>query len=263
MNPSAGFPMEQDRFPGKIWVVSHKPVAVAAGLGHMGIHRNVIHPRFGNFIILGTVLIDAEASELRPADRLQPVPGMQAVRGSVPGRGDLPGGRLQLRQLHDPQLPGVHERLRGLGGKGGRQQERPGLPQEGDGPETASMWQVAGLRTELQGGLLPGRLSGGRGRDRALLGEPGTFLKDTLRPLTDKEETIYVIAGSDAEEHVPRRFPAKTVKRVDSGIRRRKIEGFLFGLKSLFQAGKVGGLERCLPFHLHGEGIENGDHRDS
>src|SRR3954447_16112029 len=62
MNPSAGFPMEQDRFPGKIWVVSHKPVAVAAGLGRMGIHRNVIHPKLGNFIILGTVLIDAEAS---------------------------------------------------------------------------------------------------------------------------------------------------------------------------------------------------------
>src|SRR5262249_5590040 len=29
MNPSAGFPMEMDRFPGRIWVVSHKPVAVA------------------------------------------------------------------------------------------------------------------------------------------------------------------------------------------------------------------------------------------
>src|SRR5215469_11089217 len=25
MNPSAGFPMEMDRFPGKIWVVGHKP----------------------------------------------------------------------------------------------------------------------------------------------------------------------------------------------------------------------------------------------
>src|SRR3954452_13268075 len=62
LNPAMGFPMEQDRFPGKIWVVSHKPVAVAAGLGHMGIHRNVIHPRFGNFILLGTVLIAAEAS---------------------------------------------------------------------------------------------------------------------------------------------------------------------------------------------------------
>ena len=57
MNPAMGFPMEMDRFPGKIWVVSHKPVAVAAGLGMMGIHRNVIHPKFGNFILLGTVLL--------------------------------------------------------------------------------------------------------------------------------------------------------------------------------------------------------------
>src|SRR5205823_6969334 len=41
LNPAMGFPMEMDRFStGKSWVVSHKPVAVAAGLGHMGIHRN-------------------------------------------------------------------------------------------------------------------------------------------------------------------------------------------------------------------------------
>ena len=59
LNPAMGFPMEMDRFgKGKAWVVSHKPVAVAAGLGHMGIHRNVIHPKFGNFILLGTILMD-------------------------------------------------------------------------------------------------------------------------------------------------------------------------------------------------------------
>ena len=58
LNPAVGFPMEMDRFPGKIWVVSHKPVAVAAGLGQMGIHRNVIHPKFGSFILLGTILLD-------------------------------------------------------------------------------------------------------------------------------------------------------------------------------------------------------------
>ena len=43
MNPAMGFPMEMDRFPGKIWVVSHKPVAVAAGLGHDG-HPPQRHP---------------------------------------------------------------------------------------------------------------------------------------------------------------------------------------------------------------------------
>src|SRR5918993_728599 len=63
MNPAMGFPMEMDRFPGKAWVVSHKPVAVAAGLGQMGLHRNVIHPKFGSFVLLATVLVDAEVSE--------------------------------------------------------------------------------------------------------------------------------------------------------------------------------------------------------
>ncbi len=55
-----GFPMEADRWGAKMWVISHKPVAVAAGLGQMGIHRNVIHPKFGNFILLGTVVTEAE-----------------------------------------------------------------------------------------------------------------------------------------------------------------------------------------------------------
>src|SRR5262249_30869085 len=61
VNPAMGFPMEMYQTPGhSIWLVSHKPVAVEAGLGHMGIHRNLIHPRFGNFVLLGTVLLDRE-----------------------------------------------------------------------------------------------------------------------------------------------------------------------------------------------------------
>src|SRR5262249_1367601 len=66
VNPAMGFPMEMMNVgAGKIWIVSHKTVAVAAGLGHMGIHRNVIHPKFGNFILLGTVLVDAPISTYR------------------------------------------------------------------------------------------------------------------------------------------------------------------------------------------------------
>jgi len=49
VNEPSGFPMEMGRFPEqKPWTISHKPIAVAAGLGQMGIHRNVIHPKFGN-----------------------------------------------------------------------------------------------------------------------------------------------------------------------------------------------------------------------
>src|SRR5262245_30508226 len=45
MNPSMGFPMEMDRFPGKVWVVSHKLAAAGAGLCQKGIPRNVSQPR--------------------------------------------------------------------------------------------------------------------------------------------------------------------------------------------------------------------------
>jgi len=61
LNPAMGFPMEADRWGfERMWVVAHKPIAVAAGLGRMGIHRNVIHPRLGNFILLGKILVGAE-----------------------------------------------------------------------------------------------------------------------------------------------------------------------------------------------------------
>ncbi len=65
VNPSMGFPMEMYHAPSHApWVISHKPIAVEAGLGHMGIHRNLIHPKFGNFVLLGTVLIDREVETL-------------------------------------------------------------------------------------------------------------------------------------------------------------------------------------------------------
>jgi epoxyqueuosine reductase QueG len=59
--PTVGFPMDMDAL-GKdaLWHVSHKPIAVEAGLGQMGKNRNVIHPKFGNFILLETILIDTQ-----------------------------------------------------------------------------------------------------------------------------------------------------------------------------------------------------------
>ena len=54
VNPSMGFPMEMYQVGGgALWVVSHKPIAVEAGLGHMGIHRNLIYLRFGQLRTVG------------------------------------------------------------------------------------------------------------------------------------------------------------------------------------------------------------------
>ena len=85
------------------------------------------------------------------------------------------------------------------------------------------------------------------------LTDRASFVKDTVRPLTQKEETVYVIPGSDAEEYAPRRFPKKKVKRADSGVRATSIDGFLFGLKLLFQPGKAAGLNAVYHFTFTGK----------
>jgi hypothetical protein len=80
VNPSMGFPMEMHQTVP--WIVSHKPIAVEAGLGHMGIHRNLIHPKFGNFVILGTVLTDIEVEAY--AQPIEYNPALNASFASLP-----------------------------------------------------------------------------------------------------------------------------------------------------------------------------------
>lgn len=46
------WPMAMDRYPGKIWDVSHKIMAVEAGLGHMGMNRLVLHLKYGSCVQL-------------------------------------------------------------------------------------------------------------------------------------------------------------------------------------------------------------------
>lgn len=58
ITPSEGFPQDMNKWPGKMFTVSHKPVAAAAGLGRIGHHRLLIHPVFGSHICLGTLIMD-------------------------------------------------------------------------------------------------------------------------------------------------------------------------------------------------------------
>ena len=58
LNPA--FPMDMNRWPGKTWEVSHKTIAVEAGIGVMGLNRLVLSPRFGSTILLNSILINAQ-----------------------------------------------------------------------------------------------------------------------------------------------------------------------------------------------------------
>jgi hypothetical protein len=119
--------------------------------------------------------------------------------------------------------------------------------------ETASLWQSLAFGPNYKAAYCLAVCPAGEDVIGPFLTDRKAFLRDTVRPLTEKEETVYVIPGSDAEGHVPRRFPNKRVKRVASGIRSTSIGGFLFGLKLLFQPGRAAGLNAVYHFTFTGK----------
>jgi alkyl sulfatase BDS1-like metallo-beta-lactamase superfamily hydrolase len=60
------------------------------------------------------------------------------------------------------------------------------------------------------------------------------------------------VSGSDAEDHVARRFPHKKAKRVGNGLRPRSIQRFLGGLRLTFQPGKAAKLNAVYHFTFTG-----------
>jgi hypothetical protein len=78
-------------------------------------------------------------------------------------------------------------------------------------------------------------------------------LREIVRPLQEKVETVNVVAGSDAEDHVACRFPHKPVKRVGSGLRPRSIQRLLSGLRLTFQPGKAAKLNAVYHFTFTGK----------
>ena len=73
-----------------------------------------------------------------------------------------------------------------------------------------------------------------------------------MRPLQEKEETIYVAKNSDAEDHVAKRFPHKKIKLVGNSLRPNSIKVFLNGMPNVFQPGKAAGLNATFHFTFTG-----------
>lgn len=251
LNPPMGFPMEMENYPGKIWVVSHKPVAVAAGLGRMGIHRNVIHPRFGNFILLATVLLGAEVdAEDQPID-FNPCLSCKLCVAACPVGAIKPDGRF------DPSACMTHNYREFMGGFVDwteRVTQARGPAAYGkttSESETASMWQSLSFGANYKAAYCLSVCPAGEEVIGPYQENKPAFLAKTLKPLQEKIEPVYVVPHSDAEEYVRRRFPHKT-PRPARGVRPTSVKGFLSGMPIVFQSGQSEGLSAVYHFDFHG-----------
>ena len=252
VNPSMGFPMEMDRFPEKIWVVSHKPVAIAAGLGHMGIHRNVIHSRFGNFILLGTILLDAEATAYDQPLAYNPCLECKLCAAACPTGAISPDGQFNFSDCYTHNyrefLGGFTDWVEQVAASKNALDYRKRVADS----ESVSVWQSLSFGANYKAAYCLAVCPAGEDVIGPYLTDKASHLQATVRPLQDKEETVYVVAGSDSEAHVARRFPNKKTKRVGNGLRPRSIRGFLGSLPHVFQPGKSEGLDAIYHFTFTG-----------
>jgi epoxyqueuosine reductase QueG len=251
--PPVGFPMEADRWmTERMWVVSHKPVAVAAGLGRMGIHRNVIHPKFGNFILLGTVLLAAEVTEYGRELDFNPCLTCKLCVAACPVGAIGVDGHFDFTACY------THNYREFMGGfsdwvetvaesRNGRDYRRRVKESE-----TISNWQSLAFGPNYKAAYCMAVCPAGEDVIGFYQQSKKDYTAEVLRPLQQKVEPLYVIRGSDAETYARRKFPHKNLRHVNGTLRPMNLQTLIQGMPNTFQREASAGLNARFHFVFTG-----------
>ncbi|MDH4184037.1 MAG: SCP2 sterol-binding domain-containing protein [Nitrospinota bacterium] len=251
-----GFPMEASRWAGKLWTVEHKAVAAAAGLGSMGTSRILLHPRFGAFVYLATILIDrqvganGEPLDISPCDHCNLCVSV-CPTGAISRDGQFNFINCMTHTYRD-KLGGFIDWAENVAEGDGRFALRRRVTDV----EQIAMWQSLAYHPVNKCDYCQAVCPAGQLQHPVYEQDKRSFTQQVVEPFQEMVETVYTPHGSDAADFVRRKFPHKRVKEVSHGIRPQSIASFIQALPHLFQPEASTGLS-CV-YHLNFTGEETG-----
>lgn len=253
LNFACGFPMDLDKWPGKMWPISHKPIAVAAGMGHMGLNRIVLHPQFGNFILLDTILIDRDVTAYDKSVDYNPCIDCKLCAavcpvGAIGNDGSFQFANCMTHNYRD-RMGGFSDWVENIVTSKDIRTYRKKVSD----PETVSMWQSLFCGIGNKSSYCMAVCPAGDEYIGPYISDRKEYIKQVVKSLQKKEETIFVVSGSDAESHVAKRFSHKTLKRVGNGLRPNSVQNFFASLPVVFQRNQAEGMDVTYHFTFSGE----------
>jgi len=193
------WPMAMDRYPGKIWDVSHKTMAVEAGLGHMGMNRLVLHPKYGSCVQLDSILVNGVMDTYD-----HPLEENPCIKCNLCAA-VCPTGAITKDQPFDFMACLTHSyRDNNIGFNNlveaiVTSKDMEEYHSRFDDRETSFMWQSLMFRMSYRCGYCMAVCPAGEEVKPGYLENKKEHIERILKPLMDRQERIYVTAGSGAE----------------------------------------------------------------
>ncbi len=271
LTTTIGWPMEVgQRWADKIWPLSHKLVAQAAGLGIVGTSRNFLHRKFGAYCLIDTVLTNLEfPNHDQPID-WNPCLECNLCVASCPTDAIKPDGNFDFfacyNHTYRDSIPGFLDLVRDLGASKPRR-----FRQRWTDGEIAALWQAMAFKVEYRCfncvATCPAEIHAVFHSDKRTRRE---YVEEILKPLTharavqDQQFVIDTPRARDKYGIAPGRWrtpidaaaqPNRNVRLVSlRRLRTQSVEAMMRWMPQYFRSEEASGLDFTTQFHLSGPG---------